>query len=359
VCFLSEANLIWKSIRPYPHSCLVIDIGSTSTTVYPIYSDYVVHNSIRYSRIGGEHITAFLTLLLHNKQMENYSSLLPRRCKEIAMELKEHLAFVAPDFEQFQETYGTCAFEARKVMSNDNLIESYQAGMLKYMPDMNKAAQTVAAAAGASGSSPQQAANAAKDLRQSYECKLPDGTAIGFTLDIELFHCTEVLFNPDMFEGCSGEMGLIDLILEALDGIDESVRADVCSNVIIGGGSCVLPGLQQRLDREINDYHMLCPIDAEDADTSSSSSRSNIFIAGEGFAAADSVIGTGANSCTSVMVGASYRVESSLVSAFTTTPGARSNSSKCQYAPIEPQNFVTSIDYESRGSADVSLSLIS
>jgi actin len=75
---------------------------------------------------------------------------------------------------------------------------------------------------------------------------LPDGTDV--TLDSKMFRqCTESLFVTD--NSVTG--GLVNSVYESIALCDESVRRDLANNIILSGGTSMLPGLGDRLQRDL------------------------------------------------------------------------------------------------------------
>jgi len=76
---------------------------------------------------------------------------------------------------------------------------------------------------------------------------LPDGKTI--TLGSESFRAAEALFEPSLL-GKAG-VGLHTLIAESIQKCDADIRRDLYGNIIVAGGTSMLPGLPERLQRDI------------------------------------------------------------------------------------------------------------
>ena len=61
----------------------------------------------------------------------------------------------------------------------------------------------------------------------------------------------EVLFQPTLLG--VGDKGLTDAVIEVLQRVDSSVRAELAANIVLSGGGSMLPGLTTRLENEIKD----------------------------------------------------------------------------------------------------------
>ncbi|MFX1301163.1 MAG: hypothetical protein ACFFDE_09515, partial [Promethearchaeota archaeon] len=59
----------------------------------------------------------------------------------------------------------------------------------------------------------------------------------------------EVLFQPTLLG--VGDKGLTDGVIEVLQRVDTSVRAELATNIVLCGGGSMLPGLNSRLENEI------------------------------------------------------------------------------------------------------------
>ena len=49
----------------------------------------------------------------------------------------------------------------------------------------------------------------------------------------------------------SKERGIAETILDAVENIDQSVRAEICSKIIVGGRTSLIPGLIDRLESDL------------------------------------------------------------------------------------------------------------
>jgi actin-related protein len=92
------------------------------------------------------------------------------------------------------------------------------------------------------------------NVRRVFSTALPNGTELELYVDKERFHCCEVLFQPSMSnsdERYSQENGIVNTILRAVEAIEESVRPDICSRIIVFGRTSLVPGLLSRLQVEL------------------------------------------------------------------------------------------------------------
>eukprot|EP01031_Cornospumella_fuschlensis_P018590 gene18590-22764_t len=92
---------------------------------------------------------------------------------------------------------------------------------------------------------------------------LPDGNDV--TIETRIFRdCTEPLFVPGKSSNTPNHVNYenIDIVTNIHESIvlcDESVRKDLSQNVIISGGTSLLPGLGDRLQRELPQKFLSTP----------------------------------------------------------------------------------------------------
>lgn len=63
------------------------------------------------------------------------------------------------------------------------------------------------------------------------------------------WQATEVLFQPTLLG--VGDKGLTDALIDVLEGVDTSIRAELASNIILAGGGSMFPGLQSRIQNDV------------------------------------------------------------------------------------------------------------
>mmetsp|Transcript_2867 Transcript_2867/g.4362 ORF Transcript_2867/g.4362 Transcript_2867/m.4362 type:complete len:894 (+) Transcript_2867:47-2728(+) len=222
-CFMNEPVL--AAAGSQKDSCLVVDIGSRSTTAVPVFENYAMLHCLKSSKVGGEHLTEFMESLIDAQGLEQYSSQLPRRRQHLAREVKQKHAFVAPSFEHWVEIYGRFSFEYTEVM------EAAGDSELRYIRSCTT--------------------DATADIQVKESFELPDGTQMTMSVDRELFYCPEVLFAPFLHEGCQDESSLIDVILSCVEAVDDSVRREICKNVVVVGKTSLLKGMRERIQKDL------------------------------------------------------------------------------------------------------------
>lgn len=167
---------------------LVVDIGSTCTRVVPVVDGKCISNAISRVEIGGDHVTSYLMDRLGGK----ISARDQFELREILQDIKEKLCFVACDFAQLSAHAET-----------DNEIDQYY--------------------------------------------HLPGGDAI--TLGVDRFRAPEVLFQPDELGlDCPGIQMAVENSIRLCPG---EIQNTLCSNIVLSGGTTLLPGMADRLHSEV------------------------------------------------------------------------------------------------------------
>ena len=90
-----------------------------------------------------------------------------------------------------------------------------------------------------------KAAAESNDGAKTYE--LPDGNII--SLHSERFRCPEVLFQPSLVG--KEAMGIHDTTFQSIMRCDVDIRRDLYQNVVLSGGCTMLPGIGERMTKEL------------------------------------------------------------------------------------------------------------
>lgn len=213
--------------QPPAEVALVIDSGYSHTTVTPLLRGRPLHSAIRRLDIGGKFMTNYLTRLISLRHFDM------RNDVYIVNGIKEAACYVSLDFNgDLEKTWKGPRGEKRAEfvsgggVAKDYVLPDFDARVTGELRDYDPAAHTKAAklAAGAAG----------EDV---------------ITLRNERFAVPELLFNP-MDVGLK-QPGLPNLIMQSLAELPLALWPGMLSNVVVVGGNAAIPGLAERLRREL------------------------------------------------------------------------------------------------------------
>ena len=179
---------------------VVLDVGEGVTHCIPVYEGYALPHSIIRSDLGGGDVTKRLQLLLRKNGLAFSTTAESDFCSL----MKEEVCYVSN-----KPTGG---------MSNDYDIRT---------------------------ASDNTTTSATTTPKAQYQ--LPDGQVI--TLDNERHRSSEVLFNPSLIG--SEERPIHDVLLTSILQSDMDLRSTLFTNIVLSGGSTLLPGLGDRLLYEV------------------------------------------------------------------------------------------------------------
>jgi len=187
----SQPVLALQHEQDSPTTGIVVDIGHTVTRVVPICEGCVVPDAVVSLDIGGADLTDHLCKLLCERGYSFQHH--GGATREIANDMKHELCHVAMDFQ----------------------------------PTL-------------SSSSPEE---------KAYE--LPDGQVL--TIGNEVFRCPEILFQPCQIGKDSD--GIVDLIFKAIGRCDQTICPQLCRNIVLAGGTSLLPGMDARMENDMIASH--------------------------------------------------------------------------------------------------------
>ena len=193
---------------------LIVDMGDGVCHAVPIYQGYVLNHAIQRTNVGGRDITNYLArLLMYYRGV----SLTTTAEKEIVRDIKEKCCYVSLNPEA----------ELAAITGETERVREYYAGA-------PPAAET--------------GATAAVSKPEPVTYTLPDGSSV--TLLEERFLAPEVLFTPALIG--RDELGVHEMVFEAIMACDVDVRRDMAENIVLTGGTSLFPGLKERLELELN-----------------------------------------------------------------------------------------------------------
>jgi len=206
------------------HVALVVDIGGGVTSTVPVHDGYVLNKGVRKTRMAGEMVDFALDQLLFKKK-DNSRELIPPYL------LKKR-------FDKGNLKTTRCTFL--------NTTPSYHRYMsLEVIRDIKECICRVAD----SKFDPKDFENIP---RTSYE--LPDGKLL--EIGSERYEATEILFNPGSFNinqdiGGYKFNGIPNMVIESINTCEPDIRRDLYSSIVLTGGTSILPGLPERLNRDL------------------------------------------------------------------------------------------------------------
>jgi len=171
----------------------VVEVGEGASFTVPVFEGLALQHAILRQEIAGQDITRSLLRTLMDRKLPFQKNNLPE-----VRTIKEKVCYVASD---------------------------YKSEGLRY--DQN-----------------------AEGMSRSYE--LPDATVI--TVGPDRYKCPEILFQPSLMgaDG-AGMQGLHERCAASIGKIDtEELRTAMYENVVLSGGSSMLPGIQDRMQNEVS-----------------------------------------------------------------------------------------------------------
>ena len=96
--------------------------------------------------------------------------------------------------------------------------------------------------------------------KEKTEYELPDGTSVSID-GVYTSACVDLLFDPDEYGVSNASGGLSDMVTSSLLMCDADARADMASNVVVAGGTTMIPGFADRLGSEIRSRSELSSLD--------------------------------------------------------------------------------------------------
>jgi len=197
------------------------------------------------SFIGGEHITELLCQLLElqsDSDTAGFKKLSDLRRMQIARQLKEDYAFVAPNFIASSELYEKPSLVAVRRLLSRPPHSGYDSPSVDHHNNLS---------ANADRPGEFDAESATEEIQCLEELVLSDGSVVSVSLDCERFYCAEVLFCPSSLSSCKSAAGLVDLVREVIESVEESERSVVCKTLLVTGRTSLLSGLGTRLHSEL------------------------------------------------------------------------------------------------------------
>lgn len=122
-----------------------------------------------------------------------------------------------------------------------------------------------------------EASEVINDIKQSLCRVYPYSYSEDMKPELEMFHryqeqkislgtipwdATEVLFQPTILG--VGDKGLFGAIIDVLNSVDPTVRAELASNIVLSGGGAMIPGIRDRLENDLKERIPHLPVKVYD-----------------------------------------------------------------------------------------------
>jgi actin-related protein 2 len=179
---------------------VVVEMGESMINITPIYRGHAIPKLEKNQEVGGRAITSHLLKLLRLKGYQ----LNEQEDTENGREIKEKYCYVSVDPNE----------DEKLASETTSLVESF---------------------------------------------RLPDATVI--SMGRERFDATEVLFQPSLIN-CESK-SLPNIIFEAIQEADIDCRADLYRNIIVSGGTSLLRGLPERLEKDLHNRYVRDVLNSE------------------------------------------------------------------------------------------------
>lgn len=203
-------------------TALVVDVGAGACSITPVVDGLVLKKGIYHSGIAGDAISHATKALLQQMGIAINPSYRVSKKVQVdpgatAQATLRKVAGITPSFHAYQE---------EKV-----ILEWKESccAILERPYDENLA-----------------------NTRQSKTFEFPDGYNQAF--GSERFKVGETLFKPKAFgvgDASSSSLSLSQLLHSSISSVDPDIRAHLLNNVVLTGGSSLIPGLGDRLTNEI------------------------------------------------------------------------------------------------------------
>jgi actin-related protein 6 len=264
-----------------PLECLlVIDSGFSHTTITPLYNGRPLQRAIRRLDFGGKHLTNLLKEIISVRYFDLHQDV------KVVNDIKEDVCFVSQDFKaDMEKTWKGNIGRPKTVkprprtppdedededededdtsdedaMDTDDEVsdpppDADQTLSIDYiLPDGLHIKRGFARP-----HNPLATRVSNKNKRKLHasgpESSSDDDNYVSMTLSSERFTVPEILFSPS--DTGSTQPGLAACVMQSLSVLPRALQASLLSNILVVGGNAKMPGLVQRVQREVR---MLAP----------------------------------------------------------------------------------------------------
>ena len=194
-----QAQLVMYGCSRLTGAC--VDLGHRSSFVVPVYEGYWLPSEVTPFDVTGSDLTDYMNVLIGEQQQGYYSSNKNNDKRNNKQHIEEHI---------------------RSIKEKFGVVANYD-----YEGDL-KQSQT--------------------DFDYDRSHYLPNGEVI--TINSERLKCTEALFKPSLIGRPSSD-SLPEAIRRCIGKCDLDIRQGLYMNIVLSGRTRLLPGLQERLDFEV------------------------------------------------------------------------------------------------------------
>lgn len=198
---IADAPLLaWHGLAPGA-TALMVDLGHATTTIYPVIEGYGLAVNGMVLLLGGETMSSVLNNILTNQHGIPLNGFY---MQELVRDMKEEVAYVAMDYDTELAKYSS-SLHLADLSSTDP-----HAGSIVYT--------------------------------------IPDHGPV--SLGVERFKCMEAYFQPHLFDFPEPQ-SLPEAIISCISSCPIETRRQLFSNIVLTGGGAKVPGLAQRLKKEL------------------------------------------------------------------------------------------------------------
>ena len=221
----------YRQDHPQSVCCCVVDVGFSFTHIVPVYNGCIISSSVRRIDIAGKVLTN------HLKELVSYRQLNVMDETYVINQAKEEVCFVSQDFYKDMEL--AKLRDDRNTIVRDYVLPDFshiQHGYVKTTPTMTT-----------------------KESETTFEEQILRLTNERFTVPELLFHPSDIGIQ---------QCGIPEAAIEAIASTPDILHPHLYSNILLTGGSAMLPGFRDRVYRDIRalapseyDVNVFCPRD--------------------------------------------------------------------------------------------------
>lgn len=210
-------------------TCMIISIGADSMTAIPVFAGVPLLRHMQSDKCGGATIDRALADMLSIRCHEDFNQMTTTRQENYAETLKKEHCFMSQDFAGDQETKGAVQVQMVQVLGggapSSKLTRAYTVKTTHEEDD--------------------------RDEPVIVELLQKSGKVMRVKLGRERWHAPEVMFTPQIWNGCEHTKSIDELMLDSALSCDPSIWKELLGNIFIEGKTGLIPGLAKRLKSEL------------------------------------------------------------------------------------------------------------